>query len=416
MHPAGSPQAVRQALEEALADDPDDVAAHAAYADLLMEQGDPRGELIRVQLRLEDKSLSAEERRSLRRREKQLLDEHGRDWLGGLAPYFLDPESLPYKEQYLGVDNRFWFARGWLDTVHFRRMTVGMARQLRRLPLARLLRCLVIHYLEDRGYEPGPDVPEDPIWDAKELYPLRGWPVLARLRVFQLGREQTDDYRVVADQRLGPTDPYDHPIPPNGRTVVPLVAEMSRLEELYLFAHDVDAAGLFRLTNLTRLRVLQLYHLNEYPLEALAGNPNFGGLTHLLLHPHATPWDGSALELPAVRALVRSPHLPNLTHLQLRLSDMGDAGVEEIVRSGILRRLTVLDLRHGAVTDAGARLLAECPDVKHLKRLDLQRNRLTGAGIALLRAAGVNAKLVNQHQPDETGAYNDDYLYEGDVE
>src|SRR5215510_1694290 len=37
-------------LEAALVENPDDLAAHSAYADYLAEQGDPRGELIQLQL------------------------------------------------------------------------------------------------------------------------------------------------------------------------------------------------------------------------------------------------------------------------------------------------------------------------------------------------------------------------------
>src|SRR5262249_2368564 len=56
--PVSSP--LREALEEAIFESPDDVASHAAYADYLQEQGDPRGEFIQVQLALEDEKLAAE--------------------------------------------------------------------------------------------------------------------------------------------------------------------------------------------------------------------------------------------------------------------------------------------------------------------------------------------------------------------
>ncbi|MBT3223022.1 MAG: TIGR02996 domain-containing protein, partial [Proteobacteria bacterium] len=35
-------------------DNPDDIEAHSVYADALTEKGDPRGEFILVQLRLEE--------------------------------------------------------------------------------------------------------------------------------------------------------------------------------------------------------------------------------------------------------------------------------------------------------------------------------------------------------------------------
>src|SRR5438034_1238714 len=45
-----APANLREALEAALAEDPDDLASHVAYADYLTEQGDPLGDLVRVQL------------------------------------------------------------------------------------------------------------------------------------------------------------------------------------------------------------------------------------------------------------------------------------------------------------------------------------------------------------------------------
>src|SRR5262245_49810485 len=69
---------LRKALEDALAEAPDDLATHMAYADHLTELGDPRGEFVRTQLALEDESLKAAQRRTLRRREQALLKRHER--------------------------------------------------------------------------------------------------------------------------------------------------------------------------------------------------------------------------------------------------------------------------------------------------------------------------------------------------
>src|SRR4051812_45719564 len=74
-----TPKAVRtdrEALEAAVRANPDDRAAHAALADYLIEQGDPRGEFIQVQLALEDESLSAARRKELKAHEKALLKRH----------------------------------------------------------------------------------------------------------------------------------------------------------------------------------------------------------------------------------------------------------------------------------------------------------------------------------------------------
>src|SRR5688572_29797627 len=106
-----NPEALRVALEASLADNPDDVATCSAYADLLSEQGDPRGEFIQVQLALEDESLPAAQRRKLAAREKQLLKKHERDWLGPLAPYLLDGDTSHLEQEFYAEDQRF--AHGW---------------------------------------------------------------------------------------------------------------------------------------------------------------------------------------------------------------------------------------------------------------------------------------------------------------
>src|SRR5438876_2453146 len=101
---------MRQALEEALFEDPNDLASHAAYADYLREQGDPRGEFIQVQLALEDPKRSPAERKKLQARERELLQEHQRAWLGELAPIILDKKHI--SEYYQETPSAFPSAPG----------------------------------------------------------------------------------------------------------------------------------------------------------------------------------------------------------------------------------------------------------------------------------------------------------------
>src|SRR4051794_40635856 len=70
--PAAAPQpaSLGEALEAELAANPDDLATHMAYADYLQEQGDPRGEFIRVQLALEDPAKPPAERTKLQQQEQ----------------------------------------------------------------------------------------------------------------------------------------------------------------------------------------------------------------------------------------------------------------------------------------------------------------------------------------------------------
>jgi hypothetical protein len=378
-----------------------------AYADWLSEQPDKtdqaRGEFIRVQLALEDEGKPAAQRKKLQEQEKKLLKAHARDWLGELAPFLLDRKpgkDRPWNE----LACKYQFARGWLDSVEVDFFTVAFTRVLARAPQVRLLRRLALiedGYEEEGEWEPGPDVP-DGVWNPG-LYPLVRCPYLGNVRVLQLGEMTSDrpeEFNSGLDAEAG----------------VGIVKLMPRLEELYLLARHVDCNQLFALPTLNNLRVLQVYHNDNYPLARLAKNPSLGKLTHLLCHPHAVE-EEPYIRLPGLRAVVRSTTLPSLTHLQLRLSDFGDKGAAEVVASGTLKRLKVLDLRGGTVTDMGAQELAACPDLRNLESLNLDRNCLSAAGIAALKKTRVPFTAKNQWVLGEESDYGaPEYLFEGDIE
>jgi uncharacterized protein (TIGR02996 family) len=425
---------MRKAFEKAILENPDELAGYAAYADWLSEQGDPRGEFMQVQLALEDEALPAKERKGLQKRERELLNAHQQEWLGPLAPWLLDNSEVTDPEVREARRNSgFRFARGFLDTLHIGTIYVPLARALRDAPQTAFLRELVIESIAGEGegpaYEPGDDVPtweEDHI-QFVSIYPLLGRRKFEGLRRLRIGTEEDMD-GFLTNRYAAQSHAWCNP-------AAELVERMPRLEELHLLCKDYDVNKLFSTRKLKQMRVLRIYHLGvqgadrrerpryEYPLEVLAKNPTFANLTHLLFHPHHEEYhpdhygrgrQPSFLPLEQVRALVRSPHLPKLTHLQLRLSNMGDEGCEELVRSGTLGRLKWLDLRHGCVTDKGAAILAACPDLPRLEHLDLSRNALTRKGIAALRATGVNLRADNQLTADELA--EEAYLFEGDSE
>jgi uncharacterized protein (TIGR02996 family) len=74
-------------LLAAIYEHPDDDAPRLVYADALQERGDPRGELIALQIRLATEAGQP----AMRVRERELLREHGDDWLGALSPIALPP-------------------------------------------------------------------------------------------------------------------------------------------------------------------------------------------------------------------------------------------------------------------------------------------------------------------------------------
>lgn len=412
---AVNPEALRVALETSLVENPDDLATYSAYGDLLMEQGDPRGEFLQVQLALEDEYLPIEERRSLQAREKELLAQHERAWLGPLASYLLDQDTGDLNQNYYVEEQRFEYRwqRGFLDSVQVHHLTRRFAHALADSSVALLLRELKVG--NDHGYwneaelNPPPRRVHLATSSAQEqlnLMELLEAPCLSNLRRFQMGEETGGE--------LGWTDCHNYSL---GLETV--LARMSRIEELVLLTKGYDIGKVFRLSNLTNLRILQVEHLEDYPLEALATNPAMTNLTHLWLHPHffgdldseKPESEQGYLPLSKLRALVQSPYLKRLTHLRFRMSTAGNEGVKLLLDSGFLGQLRLLDLRHGCIRDEAARLLAEYPDLKNLELLDLSRNQLTSAGVRLLQATGVNVRCDDQHAPGGS-----EYLCEGDFE
>ena len=394
------PPALIAALESALVAKPDELAAHAAYADLLAEQADPdlaaRGEFIQVQLALESDALSAEERKRLMELEEELLFDHLHTWLGGMANDILEALELSEINE-CEPPCEYHFARGWLDRLLLSDYETSLIVAMAQAPETRLLRQLILERDEHGWLGVGSETSATQVL-ARSTY-------LGNVRFLRIGREIEVDH-------------WRHFRGDSSKHCVGLVAALPRIEELDLLVNGYDPAPLFALQNLTTLRVLRLYHLQaRHPLEILAANPALTNLTHLLLHPPRCEieWDtGPFVDLAGVLDLLHSPHLPKLTHLQIRLCDMGNAGVHEIVRSGILKRLRVLDLRHGCITDEGARILASCPDLKRLERLDIDRNAMTAAGVAELRSVGIPVRGDDQQTAEQVAGQW--YLYEGDTE
>ncbi len=375
---------LRDILEAALVENPDDLATHNAYADYLQEQGDPRGEFIALQLALEDPQRSEADRRRLQERIDDLMQTNRREWVGVLADELFGPKSAarqPRDNEKQTYDIRF--ARGWLDRIARLEDTVcssDLGGLMCRAPETRLLRTLILEY------------------DEGTIAELIHSSYLGNLRVLQIG------------PRTNLLGEFEFLLEPETE-LDKLVANLSRLEELYLFQSVCLSDRLFSLENLTNLRVLEASELTDrnYPLY-LASNPAFGRLRHLYLRSWPS---GPCLDLSGARAILHSTHLRNLTHLHLQRSDLGDVGCTEIVTSGILKRLKVLDLRYGEIGDSGARTLADCPDLRNLELLDVGRNALTQTGVdALSRILGPAVRVDSQQTEEELERQS--YLREAD--
>jgi uncharacterized protein (TIGR02996 family) len=364
-------KADRESLESALAADFDDLVVHHAYADLLSEHGDPRGELIQVQLALENKKLPSAEQKRLMTRQDELLAAHKHEWLGGLA------EHLARRPGPGGArpNCQFELVRGWVRSVSVLRPDRVLVGAVCGCSVGQLLHR--VSFLEDApGLHAG----------------LMAAPFLATLHSVELG------WRA-------------RPVGWSEEELTAFVGRLPRVEELSLAVAPIGTTELFRLP-LPNLRSLHVAGADSFALGVLAANPTLRKLEHLGLEPPNPLATGAPapITLEGLRAICRSPHLGGLNWLRLRRTDFGDAGVRELIDSGLLSRLALLDLSNGAITDEGARLLAARPELGEIE-VYLRDNALTRAGEELLEASNDEVITGDQHEPGTT-----DYLYEHDME
>jgi uncharacterized protein (TIGR02996 family) len=390
-----------QALEAAILANPDDLGAHAAYADWLIEQGDPRGEFIQVQLALEDPQKSAKERQQFQEREQDLLGRHRHEWLGPLAEFLTGACDIPEEGPPVQSEFSYAYRRGWLDQLFIPILTDRCAAALADAAQLRLLRTLQIRSLDCFNYYLDP--PDDR--EFLGMWPLRSAKDLCNVTFFELGGEYTG-----ANEDYGYNSLVGSPV---SGEVLDLIETMPRLQVLHLNERNhLSAARLFGLKTLANLERLQFTLGEDCPLEVLAANPALKKLRYLLVHPQGIEEGGKPyVRRESVSALLQSPHLSALTHLRLHQTDRTDQICEDVVRSDLLPRLKELDLSYGSMTDAGARVLASCPELRHLETLKVSHNGLSEQGVEALAVLGIAVSAGTQHDPDDHH-----YLYEGDIE
>ena len=134
---------MRDKLEKNLAKKPDDLVLHEEYAAHLRENDDARAELIELQISLESQSLANEQRVELEARQRVLLDEHGREWLGDVADIILGRGSDEHPFELKPGCTIEWF-RGWVRGLQLDELNLHISKTLINAPEMRLLRKLIM--------------------------------------------------------------------------------------------------------------------------------------------------------------------------------------------------------------------------------------------------------------------------------
>lgn len=354
-------------LEALIAKSPDDVGNYTVYADWLLQQGDPRGELINAQLKREaDKSGSS-----------GLLDEqitalhrqHDATWLGPLATQ-AEGCSLTWR-------------RGFLDEVTLgdddsANVELGdLYAKLRPLPVAQLIRSLrFAAFAHDDG---------EPTWDsAVEAMVEYGVPASLRSLVFDRG-----DYWDISWTYLN--------------TLEPLYPRVPDLEHLEIILGHMELGSI----DLPKLRHFEVWTggFTGDNMKSVLG-ARWPELETLLLRFGGSEDYGASCSLEDVLPLLASTTIPKVRHLALANSPFVDELIPHLAKSPLLRQVTTLDLSLGEMTDAGANaILAHGDAFKHLTKLDVHRNYLSGEACSALRGLIANTDVASQEDPE------DDYRY-----
>jgi uncharacterized protein (TIGR02996 family) len=288
------------AVEEALRARPDDLTLWCDYSDSLLEQGDARGTLIRLEQRLAHTRPA--DRPAVQREIADLVAEHEAGWDDGL------PSTARVLARLYGFATEV--AVEWSDDIR------EVAEQV-----------LCGRFVDTLRITPSVATDEDDDWD-----------------------EEDEDYDPV--DSLGPPRP--------GRLDMQALAslDVGRLVALDLSHLDLGPNGAQTLAaslQSGRLRALDLRYcrVGDAGLAALAASPHLAGLRRLNLQRNRVTAEG----VPSLH------RFPALTELDLRYNDIGEAGAEALLAAPFVGSLTRLWLYDTDVGETGVRKLAQATNL-----------------------------------------------------
>jgi uncharacterized protein (TIGR02996 family) len=336
------------AFLQAIRDEPEDDSLRLIFADWLTEQGDARGELIRLQVGLARADEYADNHLEEMVRSERWLNEHSDRWLSKLPQA---PEE---------AFRTFWPRLRW----HFRR----------GLP----------EYLEADNFANFRKVTEESVAGtvllAIHLSKLSRCKALAKSRLLVGLREL----------HLNNSQFYDAGVEDLVRS-----PHLSRLNTLILDDNRLTSAGCQALAdtpNLPGLGRLEVYrnHHGDEGTRILTGSAHLTRLEHLTL-------SASALGTATAEALARSDLLANLRELDLSHNhQLADAGAVALARSGRLGKLEKLNLCGCGLTSRSVRELARIV-MPALRHLNLSQNHLGDEGLRALASAPYLSQLTELH-------------------
>ena len=357
-------------LVAAVAAEPDDDAPRLVYADWLTQRGDPRGELMHLQIARAAMIAGDERAKETDARIEALLEAHRATWLGKLA--LLAKHGI-----------RFGFDRGAIGAVTgaIDVLAKNAAQILTAAPLLATVNLVV-----DRT--------------GRDLTPLAGTPLLPRVRELSVMSAQAsrvagwDALALPALRRLSLSTLAFAPAELGAALAAPRLTAL-HFDRCRFNKGSVEAFA--RIVGPLRVLGVQAAHLGprlgeiagglrELVEAYLAGNElGSVGLAHLLpalrdvVHLDLR---GNALAVADLAGLLDA--IPSVRVLELGGNPLGDDGAAAIAHHPAAARLVRLHLGEVGLTPRGARTLAAAPNLAGLRSLVLTGKRFDPETEAIL--------------------------------
>ncbi len=344
-------------LEKAIVADPYDRNAWMVLADWLQEQGDPRGELMALQIGNKTKPAGA------------FLDKHRDYFYGPLAEH---------QQSYDGSDKpTFTWRNGFIFGVRLSHN--HYANEEWKGNLADVLTTLLDHpsgrFITEMAFQDNNDPTDDDLQDLIDILAKRAPKTIRRLE-FGDSVDQISWYNVGDLGKLWKAVP-------NLKTFLIEAGSftLGKIDAPELKRAIFKTGGLSADSgkSIATMKAPALEHLEIY-----YGDDNYGG----------------DCTVKQVKPLLDRTDLPALRHLGLMNAEFADDICDALPKSKLLPQLAVLDLSLGCMTDAGAaKLVAHKDAFKHLDEIILDENYLTPAAVKSLK--GLCKKVTASEQKDD---------------
>ncbi|HEX4456169.1 MAG TPA: WGR domain-containing protein [Kofleriaceae bacterium] len=373
---AGTRDARNPQLEKAIAANPTDRDAYAVFADWLQEQGDPRGELIALQLGYKDKQA------------KTLIDKDADYFLGplvgeqktrdGLANNSVSHlrTSAQEKEWQKTGEQAFLWRNGFIYRVRISHDSYNDSEW--KGSCAKVLEQVLDHpsgrYVVELSFMSNGDPNEGNLQDIIDVLAHKA-PATTRKITFG------DNIDQISWHHTGDLDKLWKAVP--GLKILEI--ESGEFDVGKMVAPNLER-GIFITGGLSKACGKNL---------ATAAMPK---IKHLELY-YGTDEYGGDCSIAEVIPLLGRGDLPKLEYLGLKNSTFANDIAAAVAGSKLVKQLKVLDLSLGTMTDEGAHALAAGKSsLAHLECLDLTRNYLTKDGIKAVK--GICAKVVTEKQEE----------------